>query len=227
MAFDGFSRAALRFLAELEQHNDRAWFHAHRDEYERELLEPARDFVEAMGVELARRGIDVNADPRVGGSIFRINRDTRFAKDKRPYKTHLDLWFWEGAGKSRDRPGYWFRLTPEQLLLGAGMHRFDRTMLERYRETVADERQGRALAAAVAEIEERGLGLGGRNYKRIPAGYDVPADRADLLRHDGLYAWVEFRPPPAEVYTAGFPAFCAARYERLRPVQDWLVALAG
>jgi hypothetical protein len=107
------------------------------------------------------------------------------------------------------------------------MHRFDRPVLERYRAAVADETQGRALVAAVAEIEQRGLELGGRNYKRVPAGYDVPAERADLLRHDGLYAWADFAPPPAKVHAAGFPAFCANHYERLRPVQDWLVAFAG
>src|SRR5262249_21978378 len=100
VAFAGFQYELLEFLAGLRAHNDRTWFQAHREEYESLLLEPARDFVEAMGEELARFAPDVNADPRVGGSIFRIARDTRFSKDKRPYKDHLDLWFWQGAGKS-------------------------------------------------------------------------------------------------------------------------------
>src|SRR5689334_19383589 len=110
MAFAGFAPEALRFLADLRAHNEREWFHAHRAQYDSLLLEPSRDFVEAMGEELAPFAPDVNADPRVGGSIFRIARDTRFSKDKRPYKDHLDLWFWQGAGKSRERPGFWFRL---------------------------------------------------------------------------------------------------------------------
>jgi hypothetical protein len=107
------------------------------------------------------------------------------------------------------------------------MHRFERPVLERFRAAVADDEQGSALASAVAQIEKRGLHVGGRNYKRVPAGYDVPEDPADLLRHDGLYVWAQFEPPPPEVTTHGFPAFCARHYERLRPVEDWLVAFAG
>jgi uncharacterized protein (TIGR02453 family) len=224
--FEGLSPNALRFLEELGKNNEREWFHAHRDEYDRELLEPARDLVEAMGEELDRRGLEVHADPRVGGSIFRIARDTRFSKDKRPYKTHLALWFWQGSGPSRECPGFWFRLTPNELILGAGMHRFDRPLLERYREAVADERRGRALADAVAAIEAQGCHVGGEKYKRVPAGYDADHERAALLRHDGLYAWLQLD-LPKELYSAAFPAFCAERYARMRPVQDWLLELVA
>src|SRR6266568_1749051 len=79
---------------------------------------------------------------RVSWSIFAINRDIRFSKDKTPYKTHLDLWFWQGDGPSRERPGYFFRLTPETLILGAGMHAFSESALARYREAILDSVQG-------------------------------------------------------------------------------------
>jgi uncharacterized protein (TIGR02453 family) len=146
----GFPRAALRFLRELGENNNREWFHAHRDEYETLLLEPARDFVVETGEELRAIGADVHADPRVNGSIFRINRDTRFSKDKRPYKDHLDLWFWEGEGPSRQCPGYWFRLAPDQLILGAGKHQLED--LPAYREAVADDDRGEALRRAVEQV---------------------------------------------------------------------------
>jgi uncharacterized protein (TIGR02453 family) len=108
MPFEGFPPEGLAFLAGLAEHNEKAWFDAHRAEYERGLLEPARDFVDAIGPELEAVHPGIHADPRVNGSIMRINRDTRFSKDKRPYKTHLDLWFWEGEGPSRMRPGFGF-----------------------------------------------------------------------------------------------------------------------
>jgi uncharacterized protein (TIGR02453 family) len=216
--FSGFRPEALRFLEELGRNNDRAWFQAHRSTYEQELLEPARDFVEAMGEEL-----EVNADPRVGGSIGRINRDTRFSKDKRPYKTHQDLWFWQGSGTSRESPGFWFRLTPDRLILGAGKHSFERPLLERYRQAVAGK-PGEELAAVTAKLERAGYELGGRNYKRVPAGFDADHPRADLLRHDSLYAGIELTVPP-EVHTAKFPRFCAAHYRKLAPLNDWLLEL--
>jgi uncharacterized protein (TIGR02453 family) len=226
VTFAGFSPAATRFLADLGERNERAWFHANRAVYERELLEPARDLVEALGEELEQRGIQVSADPRVGRSIMRIARDTRFAKDKRPYKDHLDLWLWQGSGPSRQCAGFWFSLTPERLYLGAGMHRFDRSLLERYREAVVDVGAGARLAAAVGEVAAAGCELGGRSYKRVPRGYDAAHERAGLLLHDGLYAWIGVEHPP-ELRTARFPAFCADRYARMRPVQDWVVGLVG
>lgn len=223
--FDGFSPDALRFLADLREHNERAWFEGHRDEYESLLLEPARDLVEALGAEVGRFAAGVHADPRVGRSIMRINRDTRFSRDKRPYKDHLDLWLWQGEGPSRGCPGYWFRLTPERLILGAGMHRFERPVLERYRAAVADPSRGAALERAAGAVAEAGYELGGRRYKRLPAGYDVPPEREELLLHDGLYAGLETAVPP-KTHTREFPEFCAARYRKLAPLMDWLAELA-
>ena len=161
----------------------------------------------------------------VGGSIFRVNRDTRFSKDKRPYKAHLDLWFWQGA-KSRDSPGYFFRLTPRMLYLGAGMHGFDRDLLDRYRDAVVDEMRGRQLAASIAAVTARGAELGGRTYKRVPRGLPADHERAPLLLHSGLYAGYEM-PVPAEARGAAFVGFCADHFEHVRPLQEWLAALAG
>jgi uncharacterized protein (TIGR02453 family) len=204
-----FPRETLAFLAGLRDNNSKAWFDEHRREYEDYVLEPARDFVEAMGAEL---GPKVHADPRVNGSIFRINRDTRFSKDKRPYKHHLDLWFWQGEGPSRGCPGFWFRLTPERLGLGAGMHGFEGELLSRYRDAVGPELR-RIVEALPAEVE-----LGGRTYKRPPVGY--PADEP-LLLHSGLYAGADC-PIPAEVHTPRFAVFCAERFRPLAPLVDWL-----
>jgi uncharacterized protein (TIGR02453 family) len=222
-----FRPEALDFLRGLEAWNEREWFHAHRDEYDALLLEPARDFVEAFGALSERLGEGVDADPRVGRSIMRINRDTRFARDKRPYKTHLDLWFPQGPGRSRERPGFWFRLTPERLILGAGMHHFERPLLERFREAVADPERGAELVGAVDDVRAAGGEVGGQTYKRVPAGYDVDERRGELLRHSGLFAWVEHAPPPPETHTENFPAFCVERYATLVPVQRWLLDLVA
>jgi uncharacterized protein (TIGR02453 family) len=219
--FEGFRPEALRFLADLGANNTRDWFHTHRDEYESLLLEPARDFVVALGEELHEFAPEVNADPRVNGSIFRIARDTRFAKDKRPYKDHLDLWFWIGDRKTG--PGFWFRLDPSGLILGSGKHHFDKPQLERYRHTVSTE-PGEALHRDVERLRSEGYELGGRRYKRVPAGFDPPAERVELLLHDGLFAWTQM-PVPEETYDERFPAFCAKHYLPLAPLNEWLAPL--
>jgi uncharacterized protein (TIGR02453 family) len=223
MPFAGFPPEGLRFLADLARHNEKAWFDEHRAEYDRCLLEPARDFVEAISPELDAVLPGVHADPRVNGSIMRINRDTRFSKDKRPYKTHLDLWFWEGDGPSRMRPGFWFRLTPEQLVLGAGRHHFEPPLLARYREAVVDDRLGSTLSEAAAKLASAGYELGGRHYKRQPTGFDAPPERQDLLLHNGLFAGIEL--PADKAQTATFPSFCAGHYAKLAPLVAWLSKL--
>jgi uncharacterized protein (TIGR02453 family) len=147
VTFTGFPPELLVFLSDLRANNSREWFQAHRLLYERLLMEPSREFVRAMGAHLKQLGEDIHADPKVHGSIFAINRDTRFSADKTPYKTHLDLWFWQGPGPSRERPGYFFRLTPERLILGAGMHAFSDGALERYRRAVLDDELGQQRVA--------------------------------------------------------------------------------
>ena len=79
----------------------------------------------------------IATEARVNGSIFRINRDTRFSKDKTPYKDHLDFWFWEGQRKTA-LSGLFLRIAPAAVTVGAGAHGFDPTRLARYRAAVAD-----------------------------------------------------------------------------------------
>src|SRR4051812_1532209 len=134
MSFTGFGDGTFRFLRDLERHNDKAWFQDHRSVYEEEVLQPGMAFIEAIGPVLAKFSPRVRAEPKVGRSMMRINRDIRFSKDKRPYKNHLDMMFRVGPAKTS--PGYWFRLRSNEVILGAGMNTLDSPELERYRKAV-------------------------------------------------------------------------------------------
>src|SRR5512134_2052219 len=84
-----FTPALFTFLEELRLHNDREWFERNRDRYLRDVRDPMLRFVVAVGPALKKVAPRLVADPRpVGGSLFRIHRDTRFSKDKTPYKTN-------------------------------------------------------------------------------------------------------------------------------------------
>lgn len=225
MTFPGFPKATSAFLRGLSKNNDKAWFDAHRDDYQSCYVGPAKALVEAMAPHLGKLSPDVHAEPRINGSIFRINRDVRFSKDKRPYKDHLDLWFWQGPDgrRSKECPGYFFRMTPTQLYVGAGMHQLDKRALGRYREAVADETSGKALEAALKKATRlAGAQVGGETYKRVPKGFDPEHPRADLLRHSGLFVeWLG--PIPDEATTPKLPAWIMERYRAFAPVQRWLV----
>jgi uncharacterized protein (TIGR02453 family) len=223
-AFDGFPREGLAFLEGLGRENTKAYFEAHRTTYESALLEPAKAFVVALGDELhAHVSPAIRAEPRVNGSILRINRDTRFSADKTPYKDHLDFWLWEGEGPSRERPGFFVRLRPATVTVGVGMHRFERPALDAYREAVGDARTGRELEEAIARATELpGVTVGGGDaYKRVPQGYGPDHPRADLLRHNALYVSGEWE-LPAEAADVRFARWVAERLERMAPVERWL-----
>ncbi len=219
MAFNGFGDATFRFLRDLERNNDKGWFQAHRSAYEDDLLEPSMAFIEAIGALLAKFSPGIRAEPKIGGSMMRINRDIRFSKDKRPYKDHLDMMFRVGAAKTS--PGYWFRLTTKELILGAGMHMLDKPELERYRKAVDADPSGVELAKIVTKEERAGYGVGGEHYKRVPAGFDADHPREALLRHAGIYVGTDMK-VPAEAKMAKFPSFCAAHYKKMAPLMDWL-----
>jgi uncharacterized protein (TIGR02453 family) len=221
VAFAGVPKETFAFLRGLAANNDRAWFQAHRDDYEAYWLEPAMALVEAIGSRLRRFAPDVVVDPRVNGSIFRINRDIRFSKDKRPYKTHLDLWFPETKTGQKWAPGYWFRLTPDAVSLGAGMHGLDAAMLDRFRQAVGDDERGPALASAVAKVRKAGYEVWGEHYKRVPRGFEPDHPRADLLRYDSLTAGGDL--PAEEARSPRFPDLVASHYRKLAPIQRWLV----
>jgi uncharacterized protein (TIGR02453 family) len=223
LTFSGFRPELLGYLAGLRENNSREWFAAHRDDYDQLLLEPAREFVIAMGERLPKLGQDIHAEPKIRGSIFALNRDVRFSADKSPYKSHLDLWFWQGDGPSRERPGYFLRLSPENLMLGAGMHTFSDTALRRFREAVLDPAK---IAAFESAVSETGAEIGGQTYKRVPAGLAADPAAERWLRHTGLFAASE-QPPPPELFTPAFPDFCLEQFRRVAPIQRWLAEVVG
>jgi uncharacterized protein (TIGR02453 family) len=224
-AFAGFPREGFAFLADLATENTREFFDAHRETYESALLEPAKAFVIAVGEQLqARVSPGIRAEPRVNGSILRIARDTRFTTDKRPYKDHLDIWFWEGDAPSRERPGLSVRLRPATVALSAGIHRLEPAALAAYRAAVDDDRSGEALEVAVEDARMlRGVRLGGLAYKRVPRGFDPDHPRAELLRHAALYVSGEWKLPRA-ASGPGFVGWVADRLEQMAPVERWLTA---
>lgn len=223
---DHFSAQTLAFLKGLSANNNKAWFDAHRADYEAHYIAPAKEFVSALGPPLQQLSPGLQAEPRVNGSIFRINRDVRFSKDKTPYKDHLDLWFWEGESRSFACSGLFFRLRAKQLILGAGMHRFDKPWLERYRAAVLDEAKGKALVTLLKKAEQAGYAVGGDNLKKVPRGFDAAHPRADKLLFDSLTLSVEL-PLPKEALTPAFPKFCLKHFKAMLPLHSWLCGLPG
>jgi uncharacterized protein (TIGR02453 family) len=218
--FGGFPSETIRFLRELRVNNRKDWFDAHRSDYEAFWVTPAKAFVVAAGQQLAELAPQIRAEPKVLGSIFRINRDTRFARDTGPYKDHLDFWFWEGD-RRRAVSGFFARLTPEVLGVGAGCHGLDPERLTVFREAVADPSSGADLAGIAQRLEAAGYELGGATLKRPPAGVasDGPAGR--FLLHKALFVHHD-EPADEQVQTDAVLATCMRHWSALAPLHRWL-----
>jgi uncharacterized protein (TIGR02453 family) len=216
-----FPADTLKFLTDLRAHNDKAWFDANRVRYESGWVEPAKEFVEVIGPRLAELVPGIRAEPRVGGSIFRINRDIRFSSDKRPYKDHLDFWFWEGARKAAVS-GLFLRVWPDGVIVGVGAHGFDNRHLIAYRDAVADATTGAELATIVSDLEAAGHEIGGETYRRTPRGYAADGIGERLLRHSALYAHAEL--PTKTATSARFVETVLGYWRTFIRVHSWLVA---
>lgn len=198
----------LTFLTKLSKNNKKEWFDAHRDDYKEHFVEPLKDLTEAMGATFRAKIPGLRYEPRINGSIFRINRDMRFSKDKRPYKTNAGVLLWVGPKKKIECPGLYFHLEPDKLMIGAGVYMFTPEALDRYRRHVSNK--GEVLARAIAKAEKGGHILGGDKLKRVPSGFDKNHKYAELLKHKGLHFGKEF--PAKKAVTGDLMAFLKKEY---------------
>ena len=185
-AAPALSRTTIAFFKGLERNNNKAWFDAHRGDYKSSVLDPLSALVAELGAAMDRKLPQLRYDPRVNGSIFRINRDTRFSNNKQPYKTHAGALWWLGPGHKLESASLYVQIDAKTLFLGTGAYMFAKTAYEPYRAFVAGK-GGARLATAVARAQRAGWEPGGGSYVRVPAGFPPDHPRADLLKRKGFY----------------------------------------
>jgi uncharacterized protein (TIGR02453 family) len=183
-----FGPGLFRFLKELKANNNREWFQAHKERYESEVKEPMLRFIAAFGVRLRKISRNFDADPRpIGGSMFRIYRDTRFARDKSPYKTAAAAHFqYRGGGKDVHVPGFYLHLEPGDCMGGGGLWHPDASALQKVRDRIVTRtREWKAIV-------DRGTLIEGDSLKRPPAGYDAAHPFIEDLKRKDIYAMTRF-----------------------------------
>ncbi|MFQ5745981.1 MAG: DUF2461 domain-containing protein [Gemmatimonadota bacterium] len=174
----------FRFFEELAAHNDRGWFEANRTRYENAVRGPLLRFIADFEEPLDGISPYMVADPRrSGGSLFRIHRDTRFSRDKSPYKTSAGIQFRHEVGRNVHGPSFYLHLAPDLVFAGAGCWHPDGPALRRIREAIGDDPE--AWTDVRARVDEAGLAFEGESLKRIPRGFDADHPLAgDLKRKD-------------------------------------------
>ena len=201
MTFNGFDRDAITFLHELAAEQNREWFAANKQRYEQRWVEPMTALLDDVRGRIAKAYPGVKlAQPK----LFRIYRDTRFAKDKSPYKTHV-----AGVIHAGSSSAMYIHVGLEEEFIGVGTYFFEDSQIGKWRKLVAADKTGKPLAALVAKLRKQGYPVGGHDdYKKVPKPYDADHPRAEFLKMKGL--------------TGGFPAIPKGLFHK-PGLTDWLV----
>lgn len=210
--FGGWPKESLTFFRGLRKDNSKNFFERNRDLYMSAVRQPT----EALFQELQRQ-----FGPGWETKIFRINRDLRFSKDKRPYQEHVSGYLSAGNRAT----GFYVQFSDENLYLAAGTHEMMADQLKRYRDAVAGK-EGEKLARLISALQKDGYDVTEPSLKRVPPGYPADHSRADLLRRTGLMASRSWKPGP---WTHSSEAFDRIRgaWRDATALNAWLDANVG
>jgi uncharacterized protein (TIGR02453 family) len=180
-----FTKQTFTFLATLAENNEREWFTAHQQDYEDFVRKPALNFISDMSDEIPAISRHFLAQSKkVGGSLMRLYRDTRFSKDKTPYKTNIGIQFRHEVGKDIHAPGYYLHISPSECFIGVGLWHPDADALFKIREAIV-QKSDTWLAARDDQTFRKHFTLEGDSLTNAPRGFakDHPLVE-DLKRKD-------------------------------------------
>lgn len=180
----------VEFLRELELNNDRDWFEANKERYEKSVRKPMESFAEAMIHSMREVYPGLGVAPK--DTLFRIYRDVRFGRDKTPYKTHVAMAVGPKGRRDPAAAGFHVRLDPRDLYVGCGYHMLEPEQLKNLRRHIADHvTEFNALVGAPEFVRLFGT-IRGERSKQLPAELRPVADRQPLIYNKSFYYGVEY-----------------------------------
>jgi uncharacterized protein (TIGR02453 family) len=178
--FDGLSKKLPAFLEKLRRNNTREWFHSHREEFQHSVVTPLAALAETLAPDMAR------LDSLLIKKLSRPQRDTRFSKDKSPYRTEMWFAFRRIQPDWTEYPAFFFEATPEHCRWGMGYYSARPATMSALRDIVQEDHK--RFLAAIAGAAGRGFELNGELYKRhLPIPPGTPKEIAELIRHRSVY----------------------------------------
>jgi len=226
-----FRPAAFTFFRGLKRNNQKDWFEDHREQYENEVRGPMKDLIEEMDVRLARIAPEFIGDPK--RSMFRINRDIRFSKDKSPYKTAAGVWFYHSdAGRKVGQDaegggaGIYFHLAPKGCFSAGGIWMPAGPVLRKIRDGLGEDLEGFQSAIGGVTCKRRFGTLDDEAMlKRMPRGFDEDDPAAKWLRYKSFT--VHRALSDTQVQSKKLPDTLAGDVEVMLPFLRWLNGAVG
>ncbi|WP_434930098.1 DUF2461 domain-containing protein [Shewanella sp. HL-SH5] len=214
-----FTRCSFQFLTELNQHNDRDWFKANQPRYEAQVRTPALQFIEAMQGPILSLSPRFNAVPKkVGGSLMRPQRDSRFSKNKTPYKTNIGIQFKHFQAKDVHSPGFYVHLANNECFIAVGIWHPESTALNAIRHCIDENPNG--YKKALQAIERAGFVMTGDSLVRPPRGFDKDHPLLTELKRKDFIALKTIT--EAQVCQADFVEFCQKEFQKTTQLMAYL-----
>lgn len=188
--FPGFSSKAIGFFRQLEKNNDRDWFKAHKETFDTDVRQPMVDLVTLMCDDFRRFAVDYVPE-KPEKAIYRIYRDTRFSKNKTPFKAHIAALFQHRRVPKNRGAGFYFEFSHQHVGIAAGVYMPDPEQLLAIRQALVQHGADFAKLCGGASLAKLFGPLQGDSLARVPKGFDPESPAADLLRRKQWYFYVE------------------------------------
>lgn len=214
------TQKSLDFLKDLAKNNNRDWFQANKARYEADLKKPFENFIGQIIREIQKEDPQITIEPKK--AIFRINRDTRFSKDKSPYKTNVGAIIAPGGTKGKELPGLYIHVEAGAMMIGGGAYFLDKEPLYQVRQYIMMNPQRFNDIINNPDFKahfENGI-LGEKN-KKIPIEFQETAVNQPLLYNKQFYVMAEF--DPKNVLRDNAVDFVMTHYHAEKPLNNFLI----
>jgi uncharacterized protein (TIGR02453 family) len=218
-AFPGFPAATVDFFRGLARNNNREWFQPRKLIFEEQVKQPMRALVESVNAALMGFAPEFVTEPEK--AIYRIYRDTRFSKDKTPYKTHIAASF-RRLGPGHSDAGYYFALSHKEVAIGGGIYMPEPPALLAIRNHIAGRHDELRRILRARQVRELLGELHGDQLSRVPKGFAGDHPAADLLRFKRFILYVEL--PPDLATTPDLYLEILKRFRAMAPFLAFLTA---
>lgn len=212
-----FSRDFLDFFEELDRNNNKKWFDENRKRYEEIVREPFKEFVGLMIIRIKEKEPLLDIEPK--DAIFRINRDIRFSKDKRPYNSYVSAHIARGGRKSVDTPGFYFHFSFDKAMIGGGAYRPDKDQLMNIRKMIASEGKKFIKSIENKDFVKKYGSIKGDAIKRIPKEFQDAYEKQPLIANKQFYYMAETKPDI--VLKTNLPDFLMDYYNAGKNLNDF------
>ncbi len=216
--FPGFPAEGLAFFAALQRHNRREWFQPRKAIFEEKLKQPMRELVGAVNTAMRRFAPEYATDP--DNAIYRIYRDTRFSKDKTPYKDHIAASFSRRGDKAG--AGFYFAVSHKEVAIGGGLYMPEAEALLAIRQHLAERHEEFRKIAGARAVRRLFVEVQGEQLTRVPKGYCSDHPAADLLRLKQYLLYVEL--PPELATTPAIYTEVVEHFRAMTPFVEFLNA---